>query len=73
MTSKTSDSPGEQHAGNRSDDPRVDLRECKAEAHRLLAPGHPVRAILDAEPDFLQPIDAMSRLPWLLRIFWAHR
>jgi hypothetical protein len=51
----------------------IDLRDCKAEARRLLAPGHPVRTLLEAEPDLIEPADALNRLPLLLRVLLAHR
>ncbi len=51
----------------------IDLRECKAEARRLLPLGHPVRTLFEAEPDLIEFGEAMTRLPLLLRIVLAHR
>lgn len=51
----------------------IDLRECKAEARRLLPPGHPVRTLFEAEPDIMELSDAATRLPLLLRVVLAHR
>ena len=51
----------------------IDLRGCKAEARRLLAPGHPVRVVLEAEPDMLDAEAAAGRLPLLMRMVLAHR
>ena len=50
-----------------------DLRQCKAEARRLLPPGHPLRQLIEAEPDELSGPDAASRLTMLLRVILAHR
>ncbi len=52
---------------------QVDLRECKAEARRLLPPGHPVRQVIESEPDVLGGPDAGSRLALVLRLVLAHR
>ncbi|MFA5944507.1 MAG: hypothetical protein WC876_08595 [Candidatus Thermoplasmatota archaeon] len=51
----------------------MDLRPCKVEARKLLPPGHPVRSIIEGEPDDLGGSDAAARLTLLLRIILAHR
>jgi hypothetical protein len=51
----------------------IDLRECKTEARRLLPPGHPVRVLLEGEPDVLEGPAAAGRIELLLRVILAHR
>ena len=51
----------------------LDLREFKAEARRLLPVGHPVRVVLEAEPDHLAGPDAVGRIEVLMRLILAHR
>jgi hypothetical protein len=53
--------------------PSFDLRACKAEARRLLPPGHPLRTLIESEPDDLIGADAPARLTMLLRVVLAHR
>jgi hypothetical protein len=51
----------------------ADLRKYKAEARRLLPAGHPLLAIIEAEPDILTEAEARIRLPMLLRVLLAYR
>ena len=50
----------------------VDLREAKAEARRLLPASHPVRLVLEREPDVLVGPET-AHLAVLLHLILAHR
>jgi hypothetical protein len=51
----------------------VDLRPAKAEAQRLLPPGHPVRLALMQEPDFIPADTAQQKLETYIRLALAMR
>ncbi len=51
----------------------LDLRELKAEARRLLAPGHPVRVVVESQPDYLAGPEAVGRMEVIIRMILAHR
>ncbi|MEA3203538.1 MAG: hypothetical protein QOI63_1213, partial [Thermoplasmata archaeon] len=49
-----------------------DLRHLKSEARRLLPPGHPVRTLLEGQPDIAPGVGLVERLTMLADIIWAH-
>ena len=52
---------------------RLDLTDAKSVARQLLSPGHPVRVVLEAEPDLIDGPEAVARAATLLRLVLAHR
>ncbi len=51
----------------------VDLTELKAEVRRLLPRGHPIRAALQGEPDFLPVTEGKAVLATYARLLLAGR
>ena len=51
----------------------LDLRELKRETARLLPRGHPVRAALQREPDFLPDPEARAKLAAYARLLLVAR
>lgn len=56
-----------------SDSEIIDLRECKAQANRLLPHGHPVRVALSKEPDFVPRNEGLGKLQAYIRMLYALR
>jgi len=50
-----------------------DLRPLKAECRKLLNSEHPIRRIIESEPDMLEGPEAPQRICMMLRIIAAHR
>jgi len=48
-----------------------DLRHLKSEARRRLPAGHPVRTLLEGEPDVLPGVGLVEHLTMLASFMWA--